>query len=184
MKHRFLIARSEDKNQAIFRECIALGVAFLSFTCIAFVAHQFRFGLTFGIGLYLISSFLLRFFDRSKKVVYEITPTHLAIKGDMFGDTIALSSLKLNEMCLIDISRKVPQSLRWKLWGTGLPGYYSGEYALRGGERALVFISDKKRTVYIPRIGAESLLLSVDNPGLFMLALRSQLELQHSPKLA
>jgi Bacterial PH domain len=184
MTHRFLIARSEVKHQEIYRECIALGGALISFTCISFVAHQFRFGLIFGVGLYLLVSFSLRFFDRSKKVVYEISSTHLAIKGDMFGDSIALTSLNFNEMCLVDISGKVPQALKWKLWGTGLPGYYSGEYALRSGERALVFVSDKKRVVYIPRMGADSLLLSVDNPDLFMLALRSRVEIQNAPKLA
>ncbi len=180
----FPLAVSKDPRQKFYRDLIAAASGLVSFLCLTFIAHLFWFGLFFGLGLFIFCFVIMRSLDRSGKVFFEVSDIHISIKGDMFGDTIALESLNLIEMRHVDISNKGPEALKWKLWGTGMPGYYSGEYSLRNGKSALVFISNKQQVVYIPRNNSECLLLSVEDPAIFMLALRSQSELKTSAKLA
>lgn len=48
--------------------------------------------------------------------------------------------------------------------GTGLPGYRAGWFRLRNGEKALLYVTDGSRAVYIPTNRGYSLLLSSQNP--------------------
>ena len=60
-----------------------------------------------------------------------------------------------------------------RTWGTGLPGYQSGWFRLRNGERALVYLTDRRKAVYVPTALGYSLLLSPDDPGAFLSALEA-----------
>ena len=53
---------------------------------------------------------------------------------------------------------------RWRTNGVAIPGYQSGWFKLRNGERALLFVRDKRRVVYVPTSEGYSLLVSVDEP--------------------
>jgi hypothetical protein len=57
--------------------------------------------------------------------------------------------------------------------GTGLPGYQSGWFRLANGEKALLYLTDRRRAVYVPTSAGYSLLLSPDDPDAFLEALRS-----------
>lgn len=115
----------------------------------------------------------LLYFDRSRAVRFTINADALVVDGDTWlGDSFALESLDVPKSCPVDLSRTGPFSLKWKTLGTGLPGYYAGHYTLRGGDLAVVFVSDKHRVLYIPRTnGDRSLLLSVPDPDDFKRAL-------------
>ena len=57
--------------------------------------------------------------------------------------------------------------------GTGLPGYQAGWFRLRNGEKALLYLTDRARAVYIPTTAGYSLLLSPADPDGFLSQLRS-----------
>jgi hypothetical protein len=57
--------------------------------------------------------------------------------------------------------------------GTGLPGYQAGWFRLRNGEKALLYLTDQARAVYIPTTLGYSVLLSPVDPDAFLAALRS-----------
>ena len=57
--------------------------------------------------------------------------------------------------------------------GTGLPGYQAGWYRLKNGERALLYLTDRSRAVYVPTTAGYSVLLSPAEPDAFMSAIRS-----------
>jgi hypothetical protein len=56
--------------------------------------------------------------------------------------------------------------------GTGLPGYRSGWFRLRNGEKALLYLTDTSRAVYVPTTAGYGVLLSPQNPDEFVAALR------------
>jgi hypothetical protein len=97
----------------------------------------------------------------------------LVVEGDTWlSDSFPIYTLDLTGATTVDISTNGPLALKWKTLGTGMPGYYAGHYTLRGGDVAVVFVSDKKRVLYIPRTnGDRSLLLSVEHPDRFKQAL-------------
>jgi len=56
--------------------------------------------------------------------------------------------------------------------GTGLPGYASGWFRLRNGDKALVYLSDRSRVVYVPTTLGFDLLISPRDPARFLAKLR------------
>lgn len=57
--------------------------------------------------------------------------------------------------------------------GTGLPGYQAGWFRLTNGERALLYLTDRRRAVYVPTTAGYSVLLSPAEPDAFVSALRA-----------
>ena len=55
--------------------------------------------------------------------------------------------------------------------GTALGGYSAGWFRLRSGEKALLYLTDRRRVVYIPTLDGYSLLLSQGEPRRFLDAL-------------
>lgn len=103
---------------------------------------------------------------------FEVTSDALRLRGDIYGRTIPRRQL------LVDLARRVdfrmePQLLpRWKTVGTGLPGYQSGWFRLRSGEKALLYLTDRSKAVYVPTSAGYVLLLSPLDPDGFLAALR------------
>lgn len=112
----------------------------------------------------------LDYFDRSDCVEFLIEKDALVARGDPWlSDSFPLRSLDLSHALIVDLTLRGPQDLKWKTLGAGLPGYHAGHYTLRNHELAYVFVSDKRRVVYLPRTTDDrSLLLSVPDPVAFL----------------
>ena len=57
--------------------------------------------------------------------------------------------------------------------GTGLPRYQSGWFRLKNGEKALLYLTDRSRAVYIPTTAGYSVVISPANPDAFLEALKA-----------
>ena len=108
----------------------------------------------------------------SRNVKFEISTEGLRIKGDIYGRTIPARALVVDKAKFLDLSREKEYQLRWRTNGAGLPGYKSGWFRLRNGEKGLVFVTDPSQVVYIPTREGYSVLLSVARPNDFIQALR------------
>jgi hypothetical protein len=75
----------------------------------------------------------------------------------------------------VDLGSQVELRPKWRRMGTGLPGYQAGWFRLRNGEKALLYLTDRTRAVYIPTTAGYSLLLSPADPDRFLSQLRSVL---------
>lgn len=84
--------------------------------------------------------------------------------GDFWGRSIPLESLKSSEVRILDLNNRSEYLPKRRTLGTGLPGYASGWFRLRNGEKALVYLTSGKQVVYIPTSSNYSLLLSVEQP--------------------
>jgi len=127
-----------------------------------------------GLGVILLG--LLALFGymvySSRHVHCEVSPRELRIAGDIYGRRIPVEALSLEGAKVIDLGRDEPYRFKWRTNGTGLPGYSAGWFRLRNGEKALAFVTDRRRVLYLPTRKGYSILLSVAEPDAMLAALR------------
>jgi hypothetical protein len=104
----------------------------------------------------------------SRHVRFEVDKQALHIRGDMYGRDIDLSNLRIADAKLVNLNEAVELQPRMRTNGAGLPGYSSGWFRLRDGEKALLFVTERTRVVYIPTSEGYSLLLSVSDADRFL----------------
>ncbi len=109
----------------------------------------------------------------SRHIRFEISPEGLVISDRLYGRTISVESLVVEEAKRVDLSGVSEYRLRIRTNGVGLPGYRAGWFRLQSGEKALVFVTDLERVVYVPTREGYSVLLSVVAPEEFLEALTS-----------
>jgi len=130
--------------------------------------------LLFTLALFLL--FLLGLFGHiaysSRNVRFEISPEGLRIRGDIYGRMVPAVSLIAGESKRIDLQKESPYRPRLRTNGIGLPGYRSGWWKLRNGEKALLFVTDLSNVVYVPTRQGYCLLLSPERPEVFLQSLR------------
>jgi hypothetical protein len=73
----------------------------------------------------------------------------------------------------VDFATEPDLAPKWRTMGTGLPGYQAGWFRLKNGEKALLYLSDRSRAVYVPTTAGYSLLLSPADPDRFLSAVRA-----------
>lgn len=123
------------------------------------------------VGVLVLFGYIV-YSSRHSKI--EISSEGLRIQGDLYGRFIPAKDLILDRARAVDLETDGELQLRWKRNGTGLPGYKAGWFTLTNREKALVFLTDRKRVVYIPTSEGFSLLLSVEQPGRFLETLRQK----------
>ena len=103
---------------------------------------------------------------------FEVSPAGLHLKSALYGRMVPASSLDLARARRVDFRIDDDLRPRVRTNGIGLPGYLAGWIKLRNGEKALSFLSDRSRVVYIPTTEGYSLMLSVSDPDMFLSRLR------------
>lgn len=118
------------------------------------------------IGVLLLGMLLLFgwFAYVSRTTRFEVSAEGLRIRSGVYGRTIPLGSLNAGEALAVDLSRSPELRPRVRTNGIGMPGYAAGWFQLRNGERALLFVTDRSRVVYVPTTAGYSVLLSTPDP--------------------
>ena len=104
----------------------------------------------------------------SQKSRVEINHDNIRLVGDFWGREIPFNSLNVSDARILDLPGNTELAPKRRTLGTGLPGYASGWFKLRNGEKALVYLSRRTDVAYVPTTEGYSLLLSVDNPDQFI----------------
>ncbi len=108
----------------------------------------------------------------SMRARFELSPSGLRLQGDVYGRRIAASELRGGAARVVDLGQERRLRPRNKTIGTAVPGYRAGWFRLANGEKALLYLTDMRRAVYVPTRAGYSLLLSVDRPQEFVGRLR------------
>jgi hypothetical protein len=124
--------------------------------------------LAFFAGMLVFFAYL---FHGSSRVRFEVSEAGLSVNG-LYGRHIARADLELERAAGLDLTADREHGLAWRTNGVGMPGYQAGWFRLKNGEKALVFVTDKRRVAYIPTRRGYSVLLSVASPSDFLAALR------------
>lgn len=146
-------------------------VALLGILYLAAGAPVIVFGI---VGIVFCSIILLlgSFIYASRHVKFEVSPEGLAIRGDLYGRRLPAAALLTAEAQVVDLTASPSHRPVLRTNGAGFPGYGSGWFQLANGEKALIFVTDKQRVVYLPTRQGYVILLSVAEPEKFLQALR------------
>ena len=109
------------------------------------------------LGLLVLFGYLAH---SASHVTFEVSPEGLRIRGDLYGRLVPAASLVPAEAKQINLQSDSAHRLGMRTNGVGLPGYASGWFRLGNQEKALVFVTDTSRVVYIPTLEGYSILLS------------------------
>jgi hypothetical protein len=123
--------------------------------------------------LVLLVSLFAWFAYASRNVRFELSDEGLRIAGDMYGRTIPYSSLVVDRVEVLDLSRDRQYQPKWRTNGAGLPGYAAGWFKLRNGEKSLCFLTSRRSVVYVPTREGYSVMMSVERAADFTAALAS-----------
>jgi hypothetical protein len=103
---------------------------------------------------------------------FEVTNEGLRVRGDMYGRLIPRADLDGGAAQRIDFERTPQLKPARRGFGTGMPGYSAGWFRLASGEKALVYLTDRSRAVYVPTRAGYSVVVSPAEPDRFVAALR------------
>ena len=108
----------------------------------------------------------------ARSATFEVSPDGLRLRGDLYGRFIPAAALLADHARRVDVAATPELAPQRRTMGTGLPGYRSGWFRLRNGERALLYLTDQSRAVYVPTTEGYSVLLSPQDPDAFLQALK------------
>jgi hypothetical protein len=109
----------------------------------------------------------------SRASTFELSPAGLRLRGDLYGRQVPASELRGGAARVVDLQRERTLRPLRRTMGTALPGYRAGWFRLADGEKALLYVTDPHRVVYVPTRAGYALLLSVDRPDEFVERLRA-----------
>jgi hypothetical protein len=104
----------------------------------------------------------------------ELDRTQLNLVGDFWARSIPIGSLRTEDAAVVDLTQPSDYTPTRRTFGTGLPGYASGWFRMRNGEKALVYLTRRESVVYLPTTLGYSLLLSAERPNELLAALQSR----------
>ena len=127
-----------------------------------------------GVSVVLVGMIILFgfFAFASRHVQCEVSTDGLRIVGDPYGRRLPLETLVLDGARVLDLSLDTGYRMKWRTNGAALPGYSSGWFKLHNGEKALVFLTDKRRVLYLPTQQGYAAMLSVADPEGLLSALQ------------
>ena len=126
----------------------------------------------------LIALIYVGYSSRNSRVVVE--RDRIRLVGDFWGREIPFTMLDVAGARILDLAGDPEFAPKRRRLGTGLPGYVSGWFRLRNGEKALVYLTKRQNVVYVPTSDGYALLLSLDEPERFIEALRQSIPNQDS----
>ncbi len=95
---------------------------------------------------------------------FEVSDAGLRLRGDLYGQFIPAHAIRGSEVRVVDLTTERALAPAVRTMGTGLPGYRSGWFRLRNGEKALLYLTDGSRAVYVPTSRGYSVLVSPREP--------------------
>ncbi|HUF27716.1 MAG TPA: PH domain-containing protein [Gemmatimonadaceae bacterium] len=125
-----------------------------------------------GVAWLLLFVLLIATLQGSRSSRFELSADGLRIRGDLYGRLIPIPQLRGGSARQIDLAAERELRPTVRTFGTAVGGYASGWFRLASGEKALLYVTDRRRVVYIPTTEGYSLLLSVQEPELFVSRLR------------
>lgn len=108
----------------------------------------------------------------ARHVQFTVSAEGLRISGDLYGRLVPPGKLKTEAARVVDLRLDDALQLSLRTNGAAFPGYSSGWYRLKNGEKALCFLTDRSRVVYVPTTDGYSVLMSTADPAALLAAVR------------
>jgi hypothetical protein len=98
---------------------------------------------------------------QAKNAQFTVSDQGLRISPGLYGRFIPREKIDASGVKVINMDIDSEYKPKWRTNSAGLPGYSSGWFKLANKEKALLFVTDRTRVVYIPTTDNYSVLLSV-----------------------
>jgi hypothetical protein len=95
---------------------------------------------------------------------FEVSDAGLRLRGDLYGRFIPAASIRGDAVRVVDLGLAPDLTPRRRTFGTAVGGYQSGWFRLGNGEKALIYLTDRSRVVYVPTTAGYSVLMSAHSP--------------------
>lgn len=123
------------------------------------------------LGVFLLVAWTLY---GSQRASLQLSSDGMSFRGDVWGrKTIPLQRIRVRDARMVNLDNEPELRPSSKRMGTGLPGYASGWFRLRSGEKALIYLTDRRKVVYIPTDLGYNVLVSVAEPEKLLSELHS-----------
>lgn len=103
---------------------------------------------------------------------FELTSEGLAFHGDVWGKRIPLARIRGGVARIVNVNTEADVRPAGRTMGTALPGYQSGWFRLGNGEKALLYLTNRERALYIPTTDGYVVLLSPADPDRMLADIR------------
>lgn len=115
------------------------------------------------IGIILIGVIVMFFMlsYQAKNAQFTVNDQGLRIGPGIYGRFIPREKIDTTGVKVINMDFESQYKPKWRTNGAGLPGFSAGWFKLENKEKALLFLTDRTRVVYIPTTDNYSVLLSV-----------------------
>ncbi|MFO7302396.1 MAG: PH domain-containing protein [Acidobacteriota bacterium] len=120
----------------------------------------------------IVGALMIMSLVASRTARFEVSSDGLRLRGDLYGRFIPAHELRRDGVASVDLATRPDLRPRRRTFGTGLPGYRAGWFRLQNGEKALLYLTDQRRAVYVPTTAGYSVLVSPRNPEAFVEAVR------------
>jgi hypothetical protein len=123
--------------------------------------------------LVLVSGILWASINGARTATFELSHEGLRLRGDWYGRMIPADHLVRGMAKRVNWTLMPELTPGRRTMGTGLPGYQAGWFRLRNGERALLYLTDRSKAVYVPTTDGYAVLASPSDPDRFVAALNT-----------
>ena len=123
--------------------------------------------------LVLVVGILWASITSARSATFELSSDGLRLRGDWYGRLIPANQLVRGMARRIDFALSPELTPRRRTMGTGFPGYQAGWFRLRNGDRALLYLTDRSKAVYVATTEGYGVLLSPSEPEKFVAALNA-----------
>jgi hypothetical protein len=123
--------------------------------------------------LVLVTAILGASISGARSATFEVSGDGLRLRGDWYGRFIPTEHIVRGGARKIDFAVSPEFTPGRRTMGTGLPGYQAGWFRLRKGDRALVYLTDRTKAVYVPTTEGYGVLVSPSEPDRFLTALNA-----------
>jgi hypothetical protein len=116
-----------------------------------------------AISLVLIAVIVLFIFIgySSRHMNFMVSDEGLRLGPGLYGRFIPRGDINTEGVRVLNLNTDAEYKPKWRTNGAGLPGYAAGWFKLANKEKALVFVTDRSRVVYIPTHKDYSVMLSI-----------------------
>jgi hypothetical protein len=104
---------------------------------------------------------------------FEVSTDGLRLRGDWYGRLIPADHLLPGQARKIDFTETPELRPTRKSMGTSFWGYQAGWFRLQNGDRALLYLTDRSKAVYVPTTDGYGVLLSPSEPDKFLATLNA-----------
>lgn len=128
-------------------------------------------GLLFVLGL--VAALIGASIWSARTARFEVSEAGLRLRGDLYGRLIPRDSIQVDQVRLVDFQQEPSLRPHWRTLGTGLPGYQGGWFRLKDGSKALLYLTNPSKAVFVPTDLGFGVLVSPMDPQGLVQALKS-----------